>query len=66
VPELLTVREVAGLLKVSRAQAYAIARKVGIIRLGRSVRVEPDALAAYLRRCRQPGDSIESIDVARL
>jgi excisionase family DNA binding protein len=47
---LLTIREVAKQLKVSEYRAYELARQgmIQSVRLGRSVRVRPTALAEYL------------------
>jgi excisionase family DNA binding protein len=50
--DLLTIPEVAKRLSVSEYRAYELARK-GIlksVRLGRSVRVKPSAVAVYLSR----------------
>jgi excisionase family DNA binding protein len=53
-PDLLTIPEVAKRLRISEYRAYELTRQ-GIIqslRLGRSVRVRPSAVAEYLsRRC---------------
>lgn len=48
---LLTIAEVAQLLSVSRARAYALARSniVPVVRLGRQVRVHPERLQEFLR-----------------
>jgi excisionase family DNA binding protein len=49
--ELLTVREAARLLRLSRSQTYALCQRGALptIRLGRSVRVPREELEAWLR-----------------
>ena len=58
VSPLLTVADVAGILRVSRAQAYLLKDRIGYVTVGtRSVRFEPDAVFAYVaaqRRCHEP------------
>lgn len=48
--ELLTIPEVAKRLKVSEYRAYELARQgvLKSVRLGKSVRVKPEDLAAYV------------------
>jgi excisionase family DNA binding protein len=50
--ELLTVREAARLMKLSKSQTYALCQRRAIptIRLGRSVRIPREELEAWLRR----------------
>jgi len=50
--ELLTIPEVAKRLKVSDYRAYELARQGAFksVRLGKSVRVKPEDLAAYLAK----------------
>jgi excisionase family DNA binding protein len=50
--DLLTIGEVAKQLKVSKYRAYELARQglIHSVRLGRSVRVKPAAVADYLAR----------------
>lgn len=47
---LLTVREVAALLGLSRSKVYlmALSGDLPVVRIGRSVRVSQDALASWL------------------
>ena len=47
---LLTVEEMAQILRISRAKAYAMAQsgEVPTVRLGRSVRIRRDRLQAWL------------------
>jgi len=49
-PVLITVEEAARLLKIGRGSAYAMAARneLPVVRLGRSVRVRRDKLAAWL------------------
>ncbi len=49
-PRLLSVREVAAALGVSRAYAYELVPDMNPVRLGRVLRVTEAALAAYIRR----------------
>ncbi|MBK8468075.1 MAG: helix-turn-helix domain-containing protein [Chloracidobacterium sp.] len=56
-PELLTISDVAGLLRVSRATAYGLRDRIGWVRVGvRSVRFESEAVQAYIerQRCHAP------------
>jgi excisionase family DNA binding protein len=50
--ELLTVREAARLMRLSKSQTYALCQRRAIptIRLGRSVRIPREDLEAWLRR----------------
>jgi hypothetical protein len=52
VPALLDIDDIKRLAKVETNQAYAIAHGAGPIKLGRSLRVRPQDLAAYLERLR--------------
>jgi excisionase family DNA binding protein len=51
-PDLLTIPEVAKRLNISSYRAYELARQgmLETVRLGRSVRVKPSAVAGYLSR----------------
>jgi hypothetical protein len=49
-PPLLTVKDIMGLLQIGERQAYDIAHAAGTVRLGRSLRVRPQDLDAYLQR----------------
>ena len=49
-PPLLTIKDVMHLLQVGERQAYEIAHAAGTVRLGRSLRVRPEDLRAYLQR----------------
>lgn len=54
---LLTPREVAEILRVSRAQAYLLKDRIGYVQIGRHIRFEPEAVFAYVqqqRRCHVP------------
>ncbi len=46
--EFLTAKDIAALLRVSRAQAYRILKACAHVRIGRSLRVTREALDAYL------------------
>jgi len=48
---LLTIREVAGLLHVSRSHAYSLMRhsNIPIVRIGSLVRVRPEDLELFIR-----------------
>jgi len=50
--QLLTAREVASLLHVSKAQAYRLIQQGELksIRFGRTVRVRPEDLEAFIQR----------------
>ena len=50
VPPLLTIKDIMRLLQVGERQAYEIAHAAGTVRLGRSLRVRPEDLSAYLQR----------------
>ncbi len=47
-PLLLTVAELQNVLRVSAPQAYATAHSIGVVRIGRALRVPRAALAAWL------------------
>jgi hypothetical protein len=49
-PPLLTIKDIMRLLQVGERQAYEIAHAAGTVRLGRSLRVRPKDLSAYLQR----------------
>jgi Helix-turn-helix domain len=49
-PPLLTIKDIMRLLQVGERQAYEIAHAAGTVRLGRSLRVRPEDLSAYLQR----------------
>ncbi len=51
-PELLTVREAASLLRLSRSHTYDLIREgaLPVVYLGRSVRVPRRALIAWIER----------------
>ena len=52
VPALLDIEDIKRIAKVGTNQAYSIAHGAGPIKLGRSLRVRPQDLAAYLERLR--------------
>jgi len=45
---LLTVKEVAAMMRVSAAQVYAMANKIGHIRIGTSIRFRTVDVEAFL------------------
>jgi len=49
-PDVLTVSELAGLLRIGRNQAYQLVteRRIYSARIGRSIRVPKSAIVAYL------------------
>lgn len=47
--ELLTVRSASDLLKISRKKLYSLRSCPGIIRIGRSVRIDVDKLLDWAR-----------------
>jgi hypothetical protein len=49
-PTLLTITDIRRALQVGERQAYEIAHAAGTVRLGRSLRVRPEDLTAYLER----------------
>ncbi len=49
-PPLLTIKDIMRLLQVGERQAYEVAHAAGTVRLGRSLRVRPEDLSAYLQR----------------
>jgi excisionase family DNA binding protein len=55
-PALLTVQEVAAVLRKRPAAVRALARRgeLAFIRSGKAMLVRPEDLAAYLDRCRRP------------
>jgi excisionase family DNA binding protein len=63
---LLTVEEVAAVLRVPRARAYELARTgviPGVVRIGRQVRVDSGRLEGFIRkggRALRPLDSTRS------
>jgi excisionase family DNA binding protein len=60
-PEVLTAREAAAILRVGRNQLYqAVARKeVGAIRIGRSIRIPKHALLDLLAASLRPSSGDE-------
>lgn len=51
VPELLSIEQTAQLLKIGRSRAYSMAaagQLPGVIRIGRSLRVSRERLAAWI------------------
>lgn len=69
VPQLLTAREVAGILRVSLAQVHVLKDRIGYVVVGsRSVRFEPEAVFAYVqaqRRCHEPAPVSSSASAVR-
>ena len=56
-PALLTVPELASLLRVSRAQVYLLKERIGYVRLGKGIRFETTAVQAFIegsRECHAP------------
>jgi hypothetical protein len=49
-PCLLTIKDIRRMLQVGERQAYEVAHAAGTVRLGRSLRVRPVDLSAYLER----------------
>jgi hypothetical protein len=49
-PSLLTVADIMRVCQCGQRQAYEIAHAAGTVRLGRSLRVRPEDLSAYLER----------------
>jgi hypothetical protein len=47
-PQLLTVADIQRLLQIGERHAFAVAHAAGTVRLGRSLRVRPEDLSAYL------------------
>lgn len=62
--KLITPEEVAIILSMSLSWVYTHKHKIGYVRLGKSIRFEPDAVAAYARACQRgpkhEGDKWES------
>ena len=54
--QLLTIREVAALLRVPTARAYALARAdlLPVVRIGRQIRIDEAALRGWISRGGQP------------
>jgi hypothetical protein len=50
IPRLLTVADIMRLLQIGERQAYALSHAAGVVKLGRSLRVRPEDLDAYLER----------------
>ena len=50
--QLLSVEDVARMLKVSRSKVYALKEKIGHYKLGGAVRFREEDIHAYLDRCR--------------
>lgn len=52
-PDLLTVAEVASMLRVSKMTVYRLihSRELSALRVGRSFRVPRAAVAAFIGRC---------------
>ncbi len=69
VPQLLTATDVAGILKVSRSEVYALKSRIGFVVVGsRRIRFEPDAVLAYVqtqRRCPAPDPASSAIPARR-
>ena len=56
-PPLLTVPELASLLRVSRAQVYVLKDRIGYVRVGKGIRFEASAVQAFVedsRQCHEP------------
>lgn len=51
--KLLTPADLAERLGVSLSKAYALKEKIGFIELGGNVRFEPEAVQAYIERCKR-------------
>jgi hypothetical protein len=49
-PALLTIKDIQRVCQCGQRQAYEIAHAAGTVRLGRSLRVRPEDLSAYLER----------------
>ncbi len=64
---LLTVPEVADILRASRAQVYLIKHEIGFIQLGRTVRFDPARVQSFIDAHRQgEPERIRGINVRRL
>ena len=53
---LLTVEDVARMLKLSRSKVYALKEKIGHYKLDGAVRFREEDVYAYLDRCRVNGE----------
>lgn len=62
-PTLLTVAEVAASLRVSTMTVYRLIQRdeLGALRIGRSYRIEPETLAAYLQSTVSPSTGTEGL-----
>ncbi len=49
-PALLTIKDIQRRLQCGERMAYQVAHEAGTVRLGRSLRVRPEDLAAHLER----------------
>jgi hypothetical protein len=49
-PSLLTIKDIQRRLQCGERMAYQVAHEAGTVRLGRSLRVRPEDLAAHLER----------------
>lgn len=60
---LLTVADVASLLRVSRAFVYGARDRIGYVRLGRAIRFHPADVAAFLEasKCHAQGPASTAI-----
>jgi hypothetical protein len=56
-PQLLTAGEVAEILGITRAEVYPLKDAIGWVSIGRRVRFHPEAVFAYIERCRHPSAS---------
>lgn len=64
-PPLLTADDVAEILRVSRAEVYALKARIGYVSIGRRVRFHPEAVFAYIERCSVASASPPGSTVAR-
>lgn len=64
---LLTVSDVAGILRVSRDYVYANQHKIGRVCLGRAVRFRPEDVDRFIRsQSENTPREIERLDVRKL